>query len=505
MSIADCNGEIECPLCLLPLDTHDLSHPLQCWSRHCQFNCCVECLERLIESAKDNDMEASDGNTFRVRLHCPNCRSNLGATIRDTLLLRKVDKYSHRVFCRGKPVADERLSASELEFKSALEEDEGVALAIEGAQRREDDFFGRGTEVTCATSFETGASARSFLEDLEEVVDETKQLDNVQADPTLLCGLDAFMTVQEQKFLTAQLVSGDTARLAAATEIIHYVSTLSQQGIKPNSIRRERCMLESLREIIREGNEARRLDKERGHVAPSQQTEIKKTVKAVGGMAVSVRNHKKQADMETKMQRMEYLETKKHMEYMKLHPLPLRMPKYAGVMVTKSESAGLTFCNDTWDGSVLDAYSKITVNRSFLGKTTVTKQHAESSGIRRVINAGLAEPNGKGCFDAEKPRVVVASISVDLGRQGVVKGDVVSHFNGEPFNGTASELERLIADSFEGEVLTFAFNADSAVAEALKRRAIMTRVGKEKPSRRRSSRRPVWARLRAGTQRRSRN
>ena len=112
------------------------------------------------------------------------------------------------------------MSASELEFKSALEADDGVASAIEGTQRRENGFFGRGTEVTCATSFETGTSARSFMEDLEEVVDEMKQLDNAQADPMLLCGLDAFMTVQEQKFLTAQLISGDSVRLAVATEMM---------------------------------------------------------------------------------------------------------------------------------------------------------------------------------------------------------------------------------------------------------------------------------------------
>ncbi len=203
------------------------------------------------------------------------------------------------------------MSARKLEFKSALEADDGVASEIEGTQRRENGFFGRGTDVTCATSFETVTSARSFTEDLEEVVDEMKQLDNAQADPMLLCGLDAFMTVQEQKFLTAQLISGDSVRLAAATEMMHYVSALSRQGIKPNSIRRERCVLESLREIIREGNEARRLDGERDHVAPSQQTQIKKTGKSVGDMAVSIRNHKKQADMKTKMQTMENLETKK--------------------------------------------------------------------------------------------------------------------------------------------------------------------------------------------------
>ena len=68
-------------------------------------------------------------------------------------------------------------------------------------------------------------------------------------------------------------------------------------------------------------------------------------------------------------------------------------------------------------------------------------------------------------------------------------------FNGEPFTGTALELEKVIADSYEGEVLTFAFNDDSAVEEALKRRSIFTRAGKGMPLHRQSSRRPIWTRL----------
>ncbi len=53
------------------------------------------CLENMI-SATENDAMisvASDGNAFRVSLHCPNCRGDLGPGIRDTVLLRKVSRY----------------------------------------------------------------------------------------------------------------------------------------------------------------------------------------------------------------------------------------------------------------------------------------------------------------------------------------------------------------------------------------------------------------------------
>lgn len=503
MSDAD-DWDNDCPLCLLPLEPYDHSHPLQCPSRHCHFNCCTDCLEQMIKSTKDDQIEASDGNTFRIFLHCPNCRnSHLGVSIRDTLLLRKVDKYSH-----GTGVIDDRLSASELRFKYALEEDEDIALALEAARLREADFFVRGGEadVVAKSSFEyldaptmswngngsvdkpasiwsyddeEGFEAdllgphKSFIfrhhsMDIEEAVNESQELGQVRADPTLLAGLHPLMTYQEQQFVTSQLVSGDTARLAAATEMLHYVSALSLQGIKPSWKRRHSCltrngstkrnMLESVREIIQEGNEARRLEEE------------KETQHAAGVVALHLtpggrRIMKKQMD----------LEMKKQMEYMKLHPLPLRMPKYAEVPASRANSAILTFCDDVWDGTVSDAFSKITVKKTLFNKITVTKQHAKSSGIRRVVDAGSpksVKSNGRGYIDVERPRVIVASISRDLGRQGVVRGDVVSHFNGELFTGTADELSKLIDYSYEGELLTFVFNADSAVAEALKRRSM---------------------------------
>merc|ERR1712127_9241 len=145
--------------------------------------------------------------------------------------------------------------------------------------------------------------------------------------------------------------------------------------------------------------------------------------------------------------------------------LPLRMPKYAVVTANKLELAGLTFMDDMWDGTVLDAFSKITVTKSLLGgHVNVTKQPAENGRVQCVIDAGSPKPKGKGYIDTYKPRVIIASINRDLGQQGVVKGDVVSHFNGEPFIGTASELAEAVDSRFEGEVFTFVLNADGAVA-----------------------------------------
>lgn len=126
--------------------------------------------------------------------------------------------------------------------------------------------------------------------------------------------------------------------------------------------------------------------------------------------------------------------------------------------------------------TVLDAFSKISVQKSLLGHIKVTKQHAESIGIRAVIDAGANQStrsDPKGYIDTVRPRVIIASINRGLGQHGIVKGDVLTHFNGEQFGGTASEIMEIIASKSAGEVLTFVFNADDAVAEALKRRSII--------------------------------
>ena len=482
-------------------------------------------------------------------------------------------------------VVDHELSATELRFKYALEKDEDVTSAIEAARRREREFFGTtsdGFEMDLDTlqiadthsgsswstnlfsfddeegieaDLETGVH-KSFIYrhrsqhfednangDGDDVQNNPSLLLNVEPDPTLLCGLDAFMTNSEQQFLTSLLISGDTNKLAAAMEMMHYVSELSRQGIRPTLKRQTssraavtaafeatatsssttngnnddncttlggkyagngvgtaaaiagvgidgsvgRSMLESIREVIREGNEARQLEQERGsacHEAGVVARQLLVNNAAAlgtgggGGMANNNTTGGKLAVGKRDQKRRNDLELRKRMEYMRLHPLPVRMPKYAELRACKSRSSwsfALKFIDDAWDGTVLDAYSKITVTKGLLGTITVTKRHAESRGIRDVIDAcPSSKKNGTGIIDIERPRVIVASMSREGGQQGIVKGDVVTHFNGEEFDGTAEDLMALVDSRREGETLTFAFNADRAVAEALRRRSLIS-------------------------------
>ena len=412
-----------------------------------------------------------------------------------------------------KHLQDEELSASELRFKYALEKEEDVSSAIEAALQREQEFFGVGLEMDfgssdripdlCATGGKGGSGESQIwsFDDEEGVeadlvngvhksfvyrhhsMDERrlerggvgeagataeKIMTDVEPDSTLLFGLDPFMTPQEQQFLTYLMTSGDTTKLAAATELMHYISALSLQGIMPNLKRQRsgvgRSMLESLREVIREGNEARMAEQER-EARHSAGVMARHLVDGVKGLAGEKRIQKKRVDFEMRRQ----------MEYMEWHPLPVRMPKYAELRAYNkaNHSFALEFLDDVWDGTVLDAFSKICVNKGLLGNVTVTKRYAESKGIRNIIDVGSPKSRGKGYIDTPKPRVLVASMTNEGGQQGIVKGDVVTHFNGEEFAGTASELAAAIGSKQEGELLTFAFNADRAVAEALRRRSLI--------------------------------
>ena len=206
-------------------------------------------------------------------------------------------------------------------------------------------------------------------------------------------------------------------------------------------------MLESIRNVIQESNDIER----------NKQSTLLHKLNKMGRREEKLRNDR---------------EYKREMRYMALHPLPARMPKYAEIVADQPDLFALSVMDDRWDGSVQDAFSRIIVSKGLLGKVHVKKHYSETPGIRRIIDACSAKHNGKGIIDIERPRVIVSSVTREAGMQGVVAGDVLSHVNGDEFAGTADEFRALIGDMEEGRTLTFAFNADKAVAEALRRRSL---------------------------------
>ena len=479
----------DCPICLDEMRPTDLVHPIRC-PRQCGYNFCLTCIESLITSSKDDYGEASDGNKHvKVFLNCPNCRSDLGDSIRDTLLLRKT--HTLKIHSTGHV----ELTASEKRLKEVINDFE-VQLAIKEAQEREDEFFGKKTPIdeesadTFNDSFTTKFSEVGVEADVDHGVHKsfvfTKNTpapkDRKSIDPTLFQGLDCAMSKVEQESVTELLTSGDTDKLAIAAELLHGIAIRVQKGLPPpkppveipnRQVSRSNSIYQLIDESKMAKQRAANSKKPQGDkrpVLPQQNMRMLKHEKFV--------KHK-EAEKE--------LAQREH--FMKMYPLPVRMPKYVEFnlhdtssrfflpffMSSSNDNAyPLSFCNDVWDGSVIDAFCKITVTPGGNGDQVVTRKIVENMGVANILE-GAGSDTGDWISD-NKRRVLVASVRSEAGRQGVLKGDVVTHFNGEEFDGTAEELDEAIkaqADRSANGTFTLVLNAEASVAEALKRRSII--------------------------------
>lgn len=118
----------------------------------------------------------------------------------------------------------------------------------------------------------------------------------------------------------------------------------------------------------------------------------------------------------------------------------------------------------------MDAYSKISI-----GYTGAVSQYRPNN---RNVFTVLDNQGTSGDIQIELPgqrRVLISYVGKDAGKQGAVKGDVVTHINGNSIAGKGADLLliRINAAKQQGErKLTMTLNAERSVAEALKRRAI---------------------------------
>lgn len=377
-----------------------------------------------------------------------------------------------------------------------------VQLAIQEAMDRENIFFGKEKELNVVaedkddTQF-TDSFTRNIKEmgveaDIDSGVhtsfvirkNQPAPKDKSRIDPTLFQGLDCAMSKEEQETLTELLTSGDTNKLAGAAEILHGIAIRIHKGLPPPKPLEElskpqRSRSSSIYQLIDESKIA-------------QQKAVLADKKAVAGTV-----NRKRAVMPQEFKRIrtnERFANHKAVEkeialkaqFMKLHPLPVRMPKFVEFnlhdkksrsflpfFLSSDESAyPLSFCDDVWDGSVIDAFCKISVTGG--KEPIVTKKVCENVGVINILEGG-----GDGVedwIDSERGRVLVASVRSEAGRQGVLKGDVVTHFNGEEFEGTAADLDAAIkaqAERSSTGTFSLVLNAEPSVAEALKRRAMI--------------------------------
>jgi hypothetical protein len=448
--------QTDCPMCFDVMSPADLDHPIQC-PRECGYNFCVGCIEGLIKSSKDDYMEASDGNYHvKVFLKCPQCRSNLVSTIRDTLILRKVDILNGRV------ESNARLTTSELRLRTVLY-DEEVQHALAEARSMEDVFFGRSRDhEENSSNIKDGPNERNSFHTGSYEEDDIKG--RMHVDPTLFNGLEYAMTAMEKLIVTQFMTSGDISKLANAAEILQGIATRVVTGISKPQSAFSKPQNSSIYNLIEESKTAKR----RALASPR---------------CSSTKNQNKWDGI--KIRNAQYKSFKEEDRFLKLSPLPARMPKFVEINVRDDNftqsflplcmpvgfSFPLEFCDETWDGrSVVDAFSDLSITTSVDTAPVVNQKKPMTT-----VVFDLLDQVGHGftdSMDTEHHRVLVSSVNSIAGRQGVMKGDVITHINGKEFKGTSQDLEEQIQASVDKNgSFTLVLNADRSVAEALKKRA----------------------------------
>jgi len=594
-SIASASEQACCPICLDPMTPIDHDHPLQCPTRHCHYNFCASCIHSLLSSSKDDFEMASDGNSHvKVYLNCPNCRADLASSIRDVLLLRKVDtvefllqqqqnqeKHHGRINSARTTIkltpsqertrlamqelhvqeAVARARASEMEFWKThhrdLEQEESQQMA-EAAEQAFLDASSASIQISrrrlsrIKSSWKlrevSSCSQQSFGEEwgveadlingvhssirlpADQKISDTAWSGSIRdydqlfqkqqpetitegsnsnspgssintssstrnknvIDETLLHGLEACMTHSEQLTISHLLTTGEPDDLARAAHVLQGIEIDTRQGIKPAD--RQRMMnrrasvygiVEEARQIHQEANSNSSGNKS----APSSATSLYAQQQPNSRMYMAAR----QQDRLRMAQERRELEVSllQRASLLERCPLPVRMPKSVTLDVADPSSRGfsLRFCNDSWDGTVLDAYTRLNItaasSRSDQKWKIVKKAQTQHHGVFHVLSQGqyqnhfghdimLAEPH------SNMQRVVVASVQGKAGRQGVMKGDVVTHIDGAALDAgtTVDDLVALVQAKKEAGQKTFemVLNADVSIAEALKRRANMMPV-----------------------------
>ena len=402
---------------------------------------------------------ASDGNRHvKVHLNCPNCRKDISSSIEAVIEERRLAKVALL-----KDIPDCELSSTDLRQKYWTKTD-GLVL-----------------ESDKDNTIQTGT--RPVLE----------------IDATLFGGLEFAMTLEEQKYVTELMTSGHADKLAQAAQILEGTAELLKKGVSPSIT-------------------AANSNESNGSFSPIHR-EAAATARSTAALAGGYSNtsgigtSRSRDGSEFPVSNFQRQMEQKARDRLR-RPLPARMPlsvtlstgEFERLAVATRQQVGLvpeekkpwwkgvlgdriggsiSFVDDEWDGSVADAFARARIgpskgnrNTMEVQKRVTTTNPAEKMSINRILKVGEEDENKNHCDSApvvRTQRVLVANIRGQAGKSGIMKGDVVTHVNGEAFYGNASDLNSLLVSLYEEQgkdgVVMIVVNADECSAEALRLRS----------------------------------
>ena len=418
MDTDDNDSPVCCPLCLNLMVSADISLPIPCPNDSCKFNFCMSCISNLITSSKDELGMASDGNlAVKVKQNCPQCRADLSSVLQSTFDARRQIRSEEM-----KDENDSDLNATELRLKYMY---------------RDSDESNKG-------------SASAII------------------DTAIFGGLEYFMTDSEQSYVFQLMISGDVNSVAQAVTILESIAVMSRNGRRP----------------------VQKIDTFQPKPVYSNSNMRRPTSRA------EMTNSRALAMTHTAKQQKEEQQRAAIRAHRKKHPLPVRMPLCATFTTSKTDikyGYGLSVTDDDWDGSISDAFRRAIIkkgeemsfsesekrsrklNSYYIGNVIDYSQlHGRDGQKSDVVENMLVKTNvaPKLVYREPKHRVIVSKVRAQAGQHGIQKGDVVTHLDGEIFEGSAEDFMKVIEKFVEGDTFSIVLNAEPAVAESLRIRSL---------------------------------
>ena len=485
-----------CSICSEELAPEDKIFPLLCEGEKCHFNMCSECTANLLKSSKSGPQEASDGNMYQTKLKCPSCRSSFFVYLSDVILLRQVEVHE-----RLQDTNDAELNAKDLRRKHNISNgnmsDMDIVMAnerYENARKKSDGVFDElfdedddmssiGLKPSDSDDFnrEKPTSPRSLGP--EDLVKQKIQF----VDNMVLMGLEHCMTDAERNFIVEMMTSGSTTKLVNACQLLSSI-------IKMNAMKnRERQMKNAngSDDVSTRSNMSSSTSPTSSSYPRSPGVSSRKFYTSTSLSIV----HKSPTQSE--------IDAKNHSKWGSLFPLPFRTPRHCSVTLNfdpyDPRSCPIKFIDDeesfpflkyNQDYSELqeqnkykvlcDAYSTISFNSwgqisvmdgsSFNGPKNILNQMEECGDVVSSDDVVLWR------------RVIVSYLERSAGRHtGLCVGDVITHIDGEPFDGNVEKLKFLMARKKSEELfgeeptMDITVNAETSVAKVLMLRSFAVR------------------------------
>ena len=261
-------------------------------------------------------------------------------------------------------------------------------------------------------------------------------------DKSLLAGLDALMTKEEQLYITNLMTSGDTMKLAQAAQILYEVKRVNIEENKNHS-----------------GSEKKSKD-------PILKLKQSRSFRKIKNLLAKSPSKTEQLALEMAND---------------VQPLA-QMPKYvvlkADFDMNARHNKTLQFKDDGWDGTMAQAFSRMYAPEESSSSSSEESISSDDDSIKEedIAQRIKAKKVQKSSNSKKKKdnRVIVAVSRRQAFRCGIKEGDVVTHVNMEEFDGDANDLHEMIIDFYikgnKEAVFTMVLNAEQSVATELQNR-----------------------------------